>query len=91
MNKVNNLNIYFSSSWCKFPVYEIDFGWGKPIWVSNGVFSPTNTIVLGDTKCGTGIEAWVTLNAQVMALFEQDEELLSFASLNPKVDHGLAL
>ncbi|KAL5543781.1 hypothetical protein UlMin_007565 [Ulmus minor] len=91
MNKVDNLNIYFSSSWCKFPVYEIDFGWGKPIWVSNGVFSPTNIIVLGDTKCGTGIEAWVTLDAQVMALFEQDEELLSFASLNPKVDHGLSL
>ncbi|KAL5543772.1 hypothetical protein UlMin_007556 [Ulmus minor] len=87
MFKIDDPNLYMCSSWCNFPFYEMDFGWGKPIWVSNGVFSSRNVIVLEDTKCGTGIEAWVNLAPQIMSLFERDEELLSFALLNPKVPH----
>ena len=29
-----NQVVYISSSWCRFPFYEADFGWGKPIWVT---------------------------------------------------------
>ena len=25
---------YTFSSLCKFPIYETDFGWGKPAWVT---------------------------------------------------------
>ncbi|KAM5573955.1 acyltransferase Pun1-like [Rosa sericea] len=78
------INLYRSTSVCKFPLYEIDFGWGKPTWVS----SPSehkNFILLLDTKSGDGIEAWVTLDQQEMAIFECDEELLAFSSVNPSI------
>ncbi|PON77159.1 Transferase [Parasponia andersonii] len=78
-----DLNLYWCTSWCRFPVYETDFGWGKPVWVSSGILSSKNLIVMEDTKCGSGIQAWVTLDPKVMAIFERDEEILSFASFNP--------
>ncbi|XVF35843.1 hypothetical protein REPUB_Repub19eG0006000 [Reevesia pubescens] len=74
------------SSWCNFGLYEIDYGWGKPTWVtctasnkSETVF--TNMIVLMDTKMGDGIEAWVFLDEQDMVMLEQNDELLAFGSL----------
>lgn len=72
-----------TTSWCKFPLYEVDFGWGKPIWVAPPKsLAPGNCIVLWDNRGGDGIEAWVTLREQVMADFERDMELLSYASFN---------
>ncbi|KAA8528820.1 hypothetical protein F0562_036175 [Nyssa sinensis] len=78
---------YFGfTSWCKFGFYEANFGWGKPIWVS-GVGSAgsvfMNLIILMETRCGNGIEAWVTLDEQEMDILEHDLELRAFASLDP--------
>ncbi|GAB4829310.1 hypothetical protein Ancab_018980 [Ancistrocladus abbreviatus] len=70
------------TSWCGFPVYEVDFGWGKPAWASTLDYPGRNNIIMMDTKCGEGIEAWVTLDKQVMAILQCDEEFLEFASLN---------
>lgn len=39
------------TSWLRFPVYEFDFGWGKRVWV----------VVLMDSPCGDGVEAWVNV------------------------------
>lgn len=39
-------------------------------------------IVLLDSKWG-GIEAWVTLDEEEMAMFGRNDELLAVASLNP--------
>ncbi|KAK4492701.1 hypothetical protein RD792_003521 [Penstemon davidsonii] len=71
------------SSWCKIGVYDIDFGWGKPIWAAN--FFPRdsdpntplllNTVMLMDTKCGTGIEVWMSIDEQYVAEFDKNEEL----------------
>ncbi|XP_062118281.1 stemmadenine O-acetyltransferase-like [Humulus lupulus] len=85
MKSVGDVDVYCCSSWCRFPVYEMDFGWGNPVWVSSGVVSSRNLIVIEDTKCGGGIQAWVTLDPKVIAIFERDQELLSFASLNPNI------
>ena len=30
----NPINVYLCSSWCRFPLYQMDFGWGKPVWVT---------------------------------------------------------
>lgn len=49
------------SSLCNFWLYEADFGWGKPIWVSSGEASGSifmNLGILFDTRFGDGIEAW---------------------------------
>ncbi|KAL0535319.1 hypothetical protein IC582_029648 [Cucumis melo] len=68
------------TSWCTFPVYETDFGWGKPTWVCTPGRPYKNVVLFVNTSDGEGIEAWVNLEENDMALFENDSELLSFTS-----------
>ena len=73
----------FSSSLLNSGMYELDFGWGKPIW-----FYVTNAglcrfLHLNDVLKGGGVEAIVTLSPEEMEIFERDPELLSFATVNP--------
>ncbi|XP_026408738.1 salutaridinol 7-O-acetyltransferase-like [Papaver somniferum] len=60
------------TSWCKFGLYDADFGWGKPIWVTTNPFiEPSkNIIFMNDTKCGEGIEVWANFLEDHMANFE---------------------
>ncbi|KAJ9169397.1 hypothetical protein P3X46_017599 [Hevea brasiliensis] len=85
MRQEVNIDFYISTSLCRFPFYGIDFGWGKPAWVTipSGAFK--NVILMMDSRDGDGIEAWVTLSEEDMAFFQRDQELLAFASLNPSV------
>ncbi|XP_059459549.1 stemmadenine O-acetyltransferase-like [Corylus avellana] len=83
------MNFIAVTSWCNFGIYDIDFGWGKPMWVS-GVGSSGDTesvfptsLILMDTRSGDGVEAWVTLNKEEKNALAQDKELLAFASLDP--------
>lgn len=73
------------SSWCKLPLYEVDFGCGRPIWACVGRLSAKDAIILMDSRSGDGIEAWICLEDEVMAKFERDQELLSFASLSTSI------
>ncbi|OWM70684.1 hypothetical protein CDL15_Pgr014357 [Punica granatum] len=77
---------FVCSSWCSFRLYDIDFGWGRPVWVSNiGLCKPMflNLIFLVDTRSGDGIEAWVPTDEQEMALLQENPELHAFATVNP--------
>ncbi|KAL4638759.1 hypothetical protein ACB092_03G169400 [Castanea dentata] len=74
------VEMYRFSSWIRFPFYDIDFGFGKPIWVCTTNVPIKNIVVLMSTRSGDGIEAWVTLAEQVMAKFECHHELLEFVS-----------
>ncbi|OMO81405.1 Transferase [Corchorus olitorius] len=65
------------TSLCRFPIYEVDFGWGKPIWVSSAARDMMNLVSLNDTADGKGIEAWVCVKEEDMAKFECDEEILA--------------
>ncbi|XP_027338077.1 BAHD acyltransferase BIA1-like [Abrus precatorius] len=76
--------VFKCSSWCNFPLLKVNFGWGEAVWMSSVNKYVSNTIALMDTKDG-GIEAFVTLDQQQMALFEQDQELLHYALINPSV------
>jgi shikimate O-hydroxycinnamoyltransferase len=79
------------ASWCKFPMYEADFGWGKPIWVTTSTCPVKNAIVLMDTRDGDGIEAIVNMKENDMIMFEHNVELLQYASLNPSIlEHDVA-
>lgn len=68
------------TSLCRFPVYEADFGWGKPTWVGSPAFTFQNLVVFIDTKMGDGIEAYISLKEEHMAKLEGDREFLSFVS-----------
>lgn len=89
---LTNRDIYRCSSWCRTPLYEAaDFGWGTPAWVSSAGQEMRNVITLVDTRDGSGVEAWVTLDEKEMDVFEKSEELLQFASINPTVLSPLPL
>ena len=84
-NGVTQLSI---TSWCKFGMYDnTDFGWGKPTWVTTAGHTKKSVARLMDTRDGEGIEAHVSMEEEVMALFESNEELLHYASINPSVSH----
>ncbi|KAL3537463.1 hypothetical protein ACH5RR_000829 [Cinchona calisaya] len=82
-NETNqNFDVYYSSSWCRFPFYEVDFGFGKPLLVcTTNECGAKNNFILMDTKDGDAIEAAVTLEELDMSIFQGNEELLAFASL----------
>ncbi|GMP47120.1 hypothetical protein CsSME_00015027 [Camellia sinensis var. sinensis] len=65
------------------PLYEADFGWGKPTWATAGHTEVPNVVVLSPTRDGEGIEAWVKLIEEDIAFFECNKDLLDFATINP--------
>ncbi|CAA0831154.1 HXXXD-type acyl-transferase family protein [Striga hermonthica] len=70
----DHVDHYGFSSWCKLGFYDVDFGWGRPVWVSSidasGPFF-MNLIILVDRRFDDGIEAWVTLDEEEMAILEE--------------------
>ncbi|XP_024195275.1 stemmadenine O-acetyltransferase isoform X2 [Rosa chinensis] len=68
------------SSFCRFPLYDNDFGWGKPTWVSSPPLTFKNLVVFMDTKEADGIESYISLEEEVMVKFETDIEFLAYAS-----------
>ncbi|XP_073127098.1 limonoid 7-O-acetyltransferse-like [Henckelia pumila] len=81
-----DVDYYGFTSWRKLGFYEVDFGWGKPVWVSSidssGYFF-MNLVILMDTRCGSGIEAWMTLDKQEMDALERNKEFRARCSVNP--------
>ncbi|XP_050232065.1 stemmadenine O-acetyltransferase-like [Mercurialis annua] len=86
----NGVDYVGFTSWCGFCLYEVDFGWGKPIWTSyaesygNGEDAFANHVILMDARTGNnGIEAWVFSDEGTVIMLEKDQELLKYAYLNP--------
>ncbi|CAL1366094.1 unnamed protein product [Linum trigynum] len=73
------------NSFSRLGYYEIDFGWGRPVWMAclcgeESGTAAVNLVLLNDTRSGEGLEAWVLLGVDDMAVLESDGELLSFVS-----------
>ncbi|KAK6135357.1 hypothetical protein DH2020_030868 [Rehmannia glutinosa] len=64
------------SSWARFPVYEMDYGWGKPVWVCPTSCPEKNVVFLMGTKDGDGIEAWVNMLESSAEILEIKFKLL---------------
>nr|XP_043612641.1 acyltransferase Pun1-like [Erigeron canadensis] len=71
-------NAYICTSLCRYPTYEIDFGWGKPLKTTFGGNLRKNTFLLLDAPDGDGIEALVCLGKQDMNILQNDPHLLAF-------------
>ncbi|KAK4834792.1 hypothetical protein QYF36_000615 [Acer negundo] len=78
-------DIHRFSSLRNVPFYEVDFGWGNPAWVSLA-HRPYKLVMLIDTKAGDGIEAWVTMDKEEMAYFQNDPNI---TMLLKDGDHGV--
>ncbi|MCL7051377.1 hypothetical protein MKW94_024237 [Papaver nudicaule] len=76
-------NDYWLMSWCNFPLYESDFGFGKPYWVTTDAVEvlDENDIYLLDARVGKGVEAWIKLKEEKMAMFLNNLDILEFASI----------
>ncbi|KAJ6917581.1 hypothetical protein NC652_019805 [Populus alba x Populus x berolinensis] len=81
----NNWSLFGFSSWCKFPFYEVDLGFGKPVWVGTAMRLMPRGAFLLDTRDGEGIEAWVTLSEEAMLKFEKNPDILAYASVSPRI------
>ncbi|PON64725.1 Transferase [Parasponia andersonii] len=68
------------TSLCRFPLYEADFGCGKPIWVGSAARCYKNLVGYMDDKTGHGIEAYICLKPEEMAKLEADTEFLALVS-----------
>nr|GME04871.1 vinorine synthase-like [Ipomoea batatas] len=66
------------SSLCKIPIFEVDFGWGKPIW--NGLPQTLLDLVLFVDNEDGGIEVWIGLEHEVMCNLDKDAEFRAFVS-----------
>lgn len=69
---------------CRFPIYEVDFGWGKPIWVGPPILPSKNLAILLNTSCGKGIEAWINMFEDDIELLQRDHHLLSLPQVPRK-------
>ncbi|CAN1167120.1 Stemmadenine O-acetyltransferase [Linum perenne] len=88
-----------SSNWTGFGFNNFEFGLGEPVWTavagdadenSTHAFARDSLVVLKEagarrSRNNNGIEAWITLRRDVMAVFESDPEFLKFASPNPPI------
>ncbi|WMV36499.1 hypothetical protein MTR67_029884 [Solanum verrucosum] len=87
MSQGDDFCVLTISSWCKFPIYEANFGWGESISTIVATLGIKDNIVLLDSKeFPGGIEAWIVMVDQEMTLFEQDKELQDFTSLDAICD-----
>lgn len=81
----NPISFVFTS-WASMGFKELDFGWGKPLWLAQRGGTKEaipNTVVLMETY--EGIEAWVTMAEEHLVFLENDMDFLRLAMLNPSV------
>lgn len=67
--------VVWISDWSKFGDYEVDLGFGKPVWLGMAGGRLEDVIVLMNTKDNVGIEVWLSLHESDMRFVEQDEEI----------------
>ncbi|KAL2234342.1 vinorine synthase-like [Sesamum indicum] len=73
--------VFLFSSWCRFPMYEVDFGWGKPVWACTTALLVNNLAILMSTRDGNGVEAWINLLPDQVQSLESQFKLIGSTSL----------
>ncbi|XP_031111823.1 stemmadenine O-acetyltransferase-like [Ipomoea triloba] len=68
------------SSMCNIPFSQVDFGWGKPIWIGLGHMREDLVIFL-DAEDG-GVEVWIGLTEEVMCNLDKDMEFNAYVSFS---------
>ncbi|CAL1357974.1 unnamed protein product [Linum trigynum] len=63
-------------------LYDVDFGWGKPAWVTMAQFPTPNVAFLLQSPVGYGVEVWLTLPEKEMTMLEQEPEFTTYSKNN---------
>ncbi|KAL7164830.1 hypothetical protein ACSBR2_040678 [Camellia fascicularis] len=63
----------------RFPVYEADFGFGKPIWFTMGAQSVGNVVILLPTT-SDGMQAFINMKRSELVKLEADKVFQAFVS-----------
>ncbi|KAH6778315.1 hypothetical protein C2S52_006156 [Perilla frutescens var. hirtella] len=71
----HDYKVIYVTDWSKFGDYELDFGFGKAVWVSLADVPLQDLFILMNTKENDGIEAWVYLDESDMPFFERDHQI----------------
>lgn len=81
----DEIDTFYCSSWCRFLFYKTDFGFGEPVWVSVVTGGRNKNAVLARhemQEMGMKLKLCWGLEDEEMELFESNQELLAFTSLN---------
>lgn len=84
------LKEYKFTSWCNMGLYDLNFGWGRPVWVAHmgDAAEERRTMhqfLFLEGKVGGEIELWVLLGEEDIVMLENDPKFTAFATLNPSV------
>ncbi|KAF3434139.1 hypothetical protein FNV43_RR25242 [Rhamnella rubrinervis] len=64
----------------RYPLHELDFGWGSPVYGGSAAFVIKNNVSFVETETRDGIEAFVSLSEDEMAKFVADKEMIPIRS-----------
>nr|O64988.1 RecName: Full=Acetyl-CoA-benzylalcohol acetyltransferase; Short=CbBEAT-1 [Clarkia breweri]AAC18062.1 acetyl CoA: benzylalcohol acetyltransferase [Clarkia breweri] len=73
-------NVFLYTSWCRFPLYEVDFGWGIPSLVDTTAVPFGLIVLMDEAPAGDGIAVRACLSEHDMIQFQQHHQLLSYVS-----------
>ena len=62
---------FFLSAWCKLPFYDLDFGWGKPLYAGPVVSGMAEFVLLLSNGSQGGVNVWLTLEPHQVDIFER--------------------
>lgn len=71
-------NMYLFTSWLGFPYYEVDFGFGRPVWVASKYIMGDMALLMERAE-ERGVEAWISLREEEMDKFVSDADIVSYA------------
>ncbi|XP_004240930.1 stemmadenine O-acetyltransferase-like [Solanum lycopersicum] len=86
-----NIKTYRFTSWCNMGLYDVNFGWGKPVWVAHMGDLPAANVrskqqfVFIESASRQGIELWVASDEEEIRFLEKDAEFLAYANPNPSI------
>ncbi|XP_019184020.1 PREDICTED: vinorine synthase-like [Ipomoea nil] len=80
LHNADEINVLFISSLCNIPFSQVDFGWGKPIWIGLG-HTLENLAVFMDAEDG-GVEVWIGLAKEVMSNLDKDMKFHAYVSFS---------
>ncbi|XP_022143321.1 LOW QUALITY PROTEIN: deacetylvindoline O-acetyltransferase-like [Momordica charantia] len=76
--------LYSCTSWCRFPLYETIFGWGKPIWIASPFILQKNVFACLMPEMERGIKPWSAWRRPKWRRFREINSFFPFVNLTTK-------